>query len=250
MLRGALRAVLARRGLELKAIGAPIRGYAEFMRQLRGTAFRPRTIIDVGVATGTPWLYGQFPGAKLVLVEPNARYQADLGQIARTHGADVFRHAVGATAGQVTLHEDQQVPSSSGLLPVAEWVQQHRAAEGTVHTFRELTVPMKTLDETIATSYQGPYLLKLDVEGYECQVLQGAAETLRQTDLLIAETSVIPRFRGGYSFAEMIDALDRLRFRLFDILNVVTQGQNGPINYIDAAYVRLGSALDNAPEGG
>jgi len=57
-------------GVKLVNSGRPTRNFAEFFSQLKKLQFIPGTIIDVGVAWGTPDLYEAFPASKFYLVEP------------------------------------------------------------------------------------------------------------------------------------------------------------------------------------
>lgn len=239
-----VRTALRRKGLELKPIGAPVRGYADFMSRVARRGLRPGTVIDVGVATGTPWLHGRFPEAQLVLVEPNPRFEQPLSQMATQWNAVVFRHAVGASSGVLVLHEDQAAPSSTSAFPLDLGLRQKREARDGVRSFADIRVPIKTLDETLGTRFPGPYLLKIDTEGFEREVLLGATKTLESTAMIIVESSVAPRFQGACSFAELVRLMDERGFRLFDILYVKPLGRGGAINYMDTAFIRKDVDLD------
>src|SRR5215207_4455171 len=60
----------------LRAVGYDIvrakawrRTQGDILEHIIALGFRPRTVIDVGVGNGTPWLYGHFREANLLLVE-------------------------------------------------------------------------------------------------------------------------------------------------------------------------------------
>ena len=201
-----------------------------------GERTTPQTIVDVGVATGTPWLYAAFPAAKLVLIDPNPACAADLVRLKAQYGADVYLHGLGAAPGELTLHVDVRVPSSSGFLRVTD---AFRAVRGAEREYSDVRVPITTLDVTLAgADYAEPLLLKIDTEGFELEVLKGAEETLTRTVAVIAEVSVVQRFAGSYQFADLIGWMQAHGFRVFDILDVRTLGRNGPVNYVDLMFVR------------
>ena len=52
--------------------------------QLKDNGFNPYTIIDVGVAKGTPDLYDVFPDSFFYLIEPLKEFESDLIKILRT----------------------------------------------------------------------------------------------------------------------------------------------------------------------
>ena len=59
-------------------IQRPRRTMAESTRHIAGLGFKPGTLIDVGVATGTPALYETFKDSTLLLVEPVQEFEAFL----------------------------------------------------------------------------------------------------------------------------------------------------------------------------
>jgi len=234
MLRQLIDSALHARGYELKRVGAPVRGEESFIDMLHARGFSPATVVDIGVWHGTPWLY-RFPRAKLVLIEPNPLFEPDLQRIAREHTADVYRHAVGAEEATLSLRVDDRQPGSASFLPVSRELE---AARGERRSYKSLDVPVKTLDATLGDRYEAPFLLKLDVEGYEREVLLGAGRTLARTAMVICEASVATRFEGGYTFAELVSLLAGHGFRLYDVLSIATLGHGGPTNYLDAAFIR------------
>jgi monoamine oxidase len=56
--------------------------------------------------------------------------------------------------------------------------------------------------------FAGPILLKLDVEGFEAEVLKGAQVTLRDTDVIISEVSVMQRHLNELSFGAFTSFMD------------------------------------------
>ena len=52
-------------------------------------------------------------------------------------------------------------------------------------------MPMVRLDSTVRKAgLVGPYLLKLDTHGFELQIIQGAEEMLRNTELAVIEAYI------------------------------------------------------------
>ena len=59
-----------------------------------------------------------------------------------------------------------------------------------------------------------PYFLKVDIDGHEMKVLHGAAETLKQTSVVMIEA------QGG-ALVERVGYLIDVGFRLFDLTRAV-----------------------------
>ncbi len=239
-MRRALERILRYRGYELKEIGMPLRGFEQSLEHAKSAGIAPKTVIDIGVGRGTPWLYEAFPDAKLVLFEPLAIFNADLDGIAARYGADVHRVALGNARGTASFNLNVDAPTSSSLLEM-DATYSNLAVHS---TFARQTVPVETLDGL--NTYEPPYLLKLDVESAELDVLDGAGETLQNTNFLIAEISVMRRMQEGPTFAEVIAYLDDRGYELFDIPSMSQVKGNGRLVYLDAAFVRKGANI--APE--
>jgi hypothetical protein len=59
----------------------------------------PKTIFDVGVADGTPWLYDTFPQAHFFLFDPTAQSLPYMNSVAERLKANVFNLALGDKSG-------------------------------------------------------------------------------------------------------------------------------------------------------
>ncbi len=233
--------LLLRRGYEIKEIGAPPRGFEAFLEYAKGRGLAPKTVFDVGVGTGTPWLYNAFPAAKLALFEPLTAFAAELEALTEKHGADLHRVALADREGVAEFNHNEAFPTSSSLHNIDANFDSYTTSHTQHHNFVKTEVPLNTLDNL--NSYAPPYLLKIDVEGAELGVLQGAKNTLKETDMIIMEMSVVRRLAHEPSFAKMIAYLDECGFDLFDIPSLSQMGANGPLVYLDAAFVRRGHSL-------
>jgi FkbM family methyltransferase len=188
---------------------------------LRSFAFSPRTVIDVGVANGTPALYDSFPKARHVLIEPLREFEEDLRRIMATHDAYFLSTAVGSTTGKTKIFVDQEDPLMSSVLKTV--VPRQRISE------RE--VPITTLDALMRQEgWEAPFGLKIDAEGFEREVIEGARALLLETEFVIAELSLSERFEGSSSSRDFIALLESRGFTVLDVL--------------DAARVQIGLHAD------
>lgn len=110
-----------------------------------------------------------------------------------------------------------------------------------MHEVRAVEVPVRPLDSLDRSAWPGPYLLKLDCEGFEMEVLKGARATLAGCDMVVSEISVARRHVGGYSFADFIAMMDGLGFELFDIVDLQQYGPDGRLSFMDGVFVPKGS---------
>jgi FkbM family methyltransferase len=199
---------------------------------LRKAGFAPATLIDVGVARGTPNLYDAFPDAHLVLIEPLREFEDDLGRICRRRGGEYVLTAVGAGPGRAVINVDPEMLYESSLLRNA-WNPPDRE-----QALERREIEVTTLDALLAErQWNGPFGLKIDTEGFEYAVVQGAKALLRQTQFVIAEVSVSHHFEGSASFAEFVALMDAEGLALCDLLDGQRRGTEG-IDYLDAMFRR------------
>jgi len=239
-MRRGLERLLRRYDYELKPAGSPPRGFAASLAHARAAGLAPKTVFDVGVGRGTPWLYEAFPQSKHVLFEPLATFEGDLTRLASELGADVHRVALSNRTGTATFRQHVDFPTSSSLYDIDPRFDAYTRRVQRAHRFEEQTVQLETLDQL--NRYEPPYVLKIDVEGAEREVIEGATRTLRSTELLIAEISVMRRMKSEPGFAAMIALLDTVGFELFDIPEL-SQSADGTLRYLDAVFVPKGSRL-------
>ena len=69
--------------------------------------------------------------------------------------------------------------------------------------------PMRTVDDVVRRDYGGrpPDLLKLDVQGYELEVLKGATESLRGIGVVLAEVNLLDLWDGVPLYASLMVAV-------------------------------------------
>lgn len=156
-------------------------------------AGRDVVLVDVGADIGTfsVTVGNRFPGARVLAFEPSSSSVALLARNVEANALAVDVRPCALGDGSVTsavLTFDVDEPGCSGLDPAALRVRED-------HVVRE-EVPVSTLDAELADlPVLDALVLKLDVEGAEVAVLDGAAASLaraRET-LLLVEDFVDPR---------------------------------------------------------
>lgn len=171
------------------------------------------TVLDVGANRGQFALVAleRFPSASVHSLEPLPRAFATLEALAREEPRlRVHRVAAGAEAATATLHVSGRDDSSS-LLPITE--RQVAFAPGSRERGR-IDVDVRTLDEMAGTTLLRPLVIKIDVQGGELEVLQGATRTLESTDALLIECSFVELYTGQALAHEVIAHLAQRGFRL------------------------------------
>jgi FkbM family methyltransferase len=205
MLRGLLEGLVPTN----PAAGVPRAG-GWTSRRIRRHQAEPATVIDVGAGAGTPALYEAFPDAHHVLIEPLVEFETALQALVAEGRAEYIPTAVGTENGETTLNVTSDLYSTSALRRTAA-----QAAEGIPRQ-----VPITTLDALLRErQWTPPFCLKIDVEGYEHAVIEGAREVLDRTELIVAEVSVSRRFDGALNSAELIGLMSSHGFEVADVVD-------------------------------
>jgi FkbM family methyltransferase len=84
----------------------------------------------------------------------------------------------------------------------------------------------------------GTLLIKVDTQGYEMEVMKGAAGLLQRTAALQLEISLAPLYEGAPTYLEMLSFVNSLGFRLFGIIPGFKDSKTGQTLQIDAIFVR------------
>lgn len=167
--------------------------------------FEIATMIDVGVLTGSPIFYNAFPKAKLVLIDPQPNIAELVAPWISKRGKDIILINAGAGSEESTATLNISGGASSFL-------ERTEGKHQTVATATARIAPLDVLIEEAKVS--GPFGLKIDSEGYEMKVIEGATETLKACAFVFAEISISPRFKDGYVAFDFIAEMDRRGFKL------------------------------------
>jgi FkbM family methyltransferase len=203
------------------------------LNHLKVVGITPATVLDVGVAEGTPELYRAYPNAEYLLVEPLIEYQEFLNQLLsrHIHGSHIIA-AAGSTPGTARISVRGQ--ASSVLTEVD-------ASDATL-SWRDVRVV--TLDQVCASrELRPPYLLKVDVQGAELDVLGGATTILSDCGVVILEVSLLQALNGGPSFADVIRWMDVKGFSAYDIFGGAFRPFDHTLAQIDIVFVPTGGWL-------
>jgi FkbM family methyltransferase len=178
------------------------------------------SVLDVGGHHGQFTLFAleRFPRASIVTFEPQAEGAAKIREV--TAGEPRVRlenFALGAEPGSAELNISKRSDSSS-LLPIGSG--QVEAFPGTQATSTE-TIQIETLDNLLPEAPAAPALLKIDVQGFELDVLRGAERTLKSIDEIFVECSFVELYSGQPLIGEIVAHLAERGFSLAGVFGVV-----------------------------
>lgn len=202
-------------------ITAPLHSHFGATAGLLDRGLRIATAIDIGCADGDFLLMLKgVPGANGVTffnVDANPIYEESLREMEAVIGAGYHIGPLAAASGPVTMVQGEHSYWASLRAPEeGYWRDSGLTAKGAER------VAATTLDDLACErGLNGPFLLKLDVQGGERTVLQGARDVLAKTALVVIEVH-------REDFHPVHTLLDGAGFDLFDITDI---GRNKAGNF-------------------
>ncbi|OQY46051.1 MAG: hypothetical protein B6242_08820 [Anaerolineaceae bacterium 4572_78] len=216
-------------GLEVYKKGIRRTNLAEVALFLSKFNFKPQTVIDVGVADGTFELYDNFPNATHLLIEPLKEFVDDLEAITRNYKAQYILAAAGAKHGKIIMNVHPILTGSSIF----------NETEGTYADGIPREVPVITIDNACRERHlNGPYLIKVDVQGAELVVLEGAQNVLSNTEVVILEVQLFEFLVGSPQFYDVVSHMREYGFVVYDIFGNYYRPLDGALAAVDVVFVR------------
>jgi FkbM family methyltransferase len=211
--RGAIASIPSMRHLDM-----PFR-----LKTLAQNGFQPRVIFDIGAASGD-WARlaaGIWPSARIHGFEPNQRERASLERTKRELPAFDFTLCFLGSEPKRVQYDDQG--TSTSVLNGA----------GTQ------TAEMRVLDELVRSgAAPRPEFLKLDVQGYELEVLRGGEEALAGARGALLEVSFTEFASGVPLVAEVVAFMAQRGFVWYDAMGIYRSLEDDALLQMDAMFLR------------
>ena len=230
MIKKFTRSLLASAGYSLIRLhdqveSQPTLGGAIHRLALRQPQFQ--TVVDVGAAVGD-WsaaLAATFPGREHLLIEANDVHAAALQTVCRRN--DRWKHVIKACGPAVgRVHFNGQDPLGGQARLIADDQAQTELA-------------MTTIDHELQVHGQKPpFLIKLDTHGFELPILEGAAETLRQTEVLVIEAYNFTIGPQAVRFWELCEYLKARGFLPIDMFDLLYRSHDHALWQMDVMFMR------------
>ena len=198
------------------------------------------TIIDAGANVGQFALAAanRFPTANVHCFEPLPDVceilKKNTKQYPKIH---VYNCAVGDVSGKIQFYRNDYTPASSAMAIQGDQKDHNRMHCEGEHT-KKIEVDIFKIDDWVSRFHiniEKPVLLKLDVQGYEKKVLQGAIQTLEYIDYIVLEATFVKLYENQPLFNELHTMLHGVNFELTAPLDV-NIGINNSIVEMDMLY--------------
>lgn len=197
-------------------------------------------IFDIGANTGqyAEMLFSLGYKGKIVSFEPlSDAYKAMKSKAQKNpNWIAAEQCAIGEFDGEIEINVSENSVSSS-LMKVMD---EHVKAEPSSRIAKQEKVKIYKLD-TIAKQFMGSaknLLIKIDTQGYEDNVIEGAKETIKQCKGMQVELSLTKLYEGQKLFDEMVKKITSLGFSLQQIEPSFTDKNSGKMLQVDGIFFR------------
>ena len=175
---------------------------------------------------------------RIVSFEPLIDAHRILSQAARsTKGWEVHeRCAIGDMNGTIQINVSTNSVSSS-VLPM---LKEHSDAAPESAFTRSEETPIHTLDSVSARymNFRNSTLIKIDTQGFEWQVLDGASETLKCARGVMIELSLVPLYSRQRLWRDIVARLEEQGFVLWSLNPAFVDPRDGRTLQVDGVFFR------------
>jgi FkbM family methyltransferase len=198
-------------------------------------------VLDVGANIGqyASDIRSHGYGGRLLSFEPLSSAFAELSKTAAVDpNWTVRRVALGASASRMSINVAGNSTSSS-FLPM---LQSHQSAAPESRYFAKEEIDVIPLDSLVGRDV-GPHekvWLKMDVQGFEMEVLKGAGKLLPQVVGMECEMSLVPLYEGEPLIEEVLKEIANRGFRLAIVTEAFFAPDSGRSLQLNGVFLRSG----------
>lgn len=234
-----IQGLLRNRGLDV----------VRFTRKRLLKTYAVDVVLDVGANTGQFGKQLRSIGyrGRIISFEPLSSAYEDLLKAANADGSwDAMNYALGDADCTAHINIAGNSYSSSILKMLPSHLESARDSryQGTEE------IEIKMLDSIFDSlcSPQNSVLLKIDTQGFEKRVLDGAKNALRHIDTVQLEMSLVPLYQGEALFTELYRMLAARGYQLVAVEQGFADELTGQLLQVDGTFHRFNSDYSPARE--
>jgi FkbM family methyltransferase len=195
-------------------------------------------LIDIGANLGQYATACRDAGYKgqIISLEPLKSVFIDLKKLADRDGKwYAFNYGAGKLNDELIINVSDNRASSS-LFDVTKLSTDAAPESGFVGKEKISVVSLDSFLLEKIEAYRNPYL-KIDVQGYELEVLEGAKELLHRVKGVQLEMSFVPLYDQGPLYKEVIAFMEAQNFELYSILPDFRNRTTGKMLQADGIFI-------------
>lgn len=196
----------------------------------------PKIIYDVGAHVGTWSLLAKalIPDSIIHAFEPIESHITEFqNRMSHVNSINLHQIALGNQTGNMKINITNRSDASS-LLETTELVNEQYG----VKKDKEQIIKIFTLDDYIANQkIPLPNFIKLDVQGYELEVLKGAQQCIYHAKWILCEASFYPYYQNQPLFYDIFEHLYKQSYNVYAFGSDTTLGSR--LTQVDVLFKRI-----------
>lgn len=226
----------------IKKVGVQMEKYfnADLKRRMKIiSAYQIDTLFDIGANVGRYALIMRKAGysGKIISFEPMSAAFEQLKNNSKNDKNWIINHyGLGNENTETEINISNNSYSSSILNIMPSHVE---SAPNSRYVAKE-EIQLKTFDSVFNSFYEkgSRIMMKIDTQGFEKQVLEGAENSLKNIDILQLEMSLVPLYENEMLYLDMIHYLSSKGFHLYSLESGFSNPKTGQLLQADGIFVR------------
>lgn len=194
------------------------------------------SVLDIGAYEGlrTIDFLEVFPNANILMLEAQAKKTNALLKIVEENKNVQFQISVlSSIDGEEVLFYENETAS-------------HIINQTSNIELQATSMKTKTVDSILKEiNFSLPQFLKLDVQGYELEVLKGAQNALTNAEFCLLEVSLLDLGDGMPLASTVINFMAEFNFQMYDITQFMRRPYDKALFQIDLMFIKKDSSLIN-----
>lgn len=209
-----------------------------FFQLIAESGLEVNLIIDIGANRGG-WskdVLEIFPRAEFHLFEPQKWLlnETDIKELSNIH---IHNLALSNKPGKMAFTINPDRDDSSSLRFTQE--------EAEIKGWQQIEVDVTTVDQFIVEKKLNfPQILKIDAEGNDLEVLEGAKSILGNTEVILIEAAIV-NMNLTNNFTKVNSAMEELGYKLFDFTDLNRPFKTHVLWLAELAYIKKGGHVDS-----
>ena len=199
---------------------------------------RINTVIDIGANVGEfTWIFSKlFSGAEIFAFEPLPNCYRQLQERTKNrNNIHCYNVGLGNEDGSMEIHESDWHPASS----FREMDSLHKMNYPHSSGSKDLTVNIKRLDDVLeGEKLVDNIFIKMDVQGFEDEVIKGGNKIFSKAKVIIVEVSFEQLYKGEPLFHGLYSLLEPLGFKFAGNLKQSVNKKDGRFLQADCIFIK------------
>lgn len=205
---------------------------------LKSKGFYPSHIIDVGANHGnwTRDVLNVYPNSKFTLIEPQEWLSNSFDDLLIKENIIFLPIGVGKEKGEFMFTIVDRDDSCNFRISEKEAKDKN---------YKQIPIKVETINDIVKDSKFGiPDFLKIDAEGLDIEVLEGASDVLGHAEVILVEASVVCKaFKND--IRTVINYMDGKGYKLFEITDLNRPLTNKVLWLVELLFIKKGGNIDN-----